>query len=285
MTTFKLSIIIPTYNCSRYITEALDSVLTQTCQSLEIIVVDDGSTDNTKEVVERWGQSDKVRYFYQENKGPAAARNKGIKEAKGEYVAFLDADDIWHSEKLKIQMEYFDKHTDISLAASEFEIIDNNSKLLGYSNRRRKIPHDGFVLKYVIGHYLLLSTIIVKRDVFEKVGFFNESLLYAEDTDMLIKIAKHFKIGLIDRFLVKHREHNTALTNTINLQRGQDRLKVLTNFLDKNRSFAKDNPIAVKKAMINAYYDYAEDLLYLSIGRIRNIRKMVWSKCSQFLHI
>lgn len=102
----KVSIIIPTYNSAKYIHDAIESVLNQTYQDFEIIVMDDGSIDNTKKVLRSYIESKKIRYFYQKNKGPSAARNKGIREAKGEYIAFLGADDIWHKKKLEKSINF-----------------------------------------------------------------------------------------------------------------------------------------------------------------------------------
>ena len=107
----KVSVIIPTYNYGKYIEKAIDSVLAQTYKDFEIIVVDDGSTDNTREIIET-RYKDKVRYFYQENKGAPVARNKGIKESMGEYLVFLDADDWLMPMALLSRLEYLKKHFD-----------------------------------------------------------------------------------------------------------------------------------------------------------------------------
>lgn len=323
MTTPKLSIIIPTYNRAQYLREAIDSVLSQTYRDFEIIVVDDGSTDNTKEVAKKWELLDKVKYFYQENKGPAAARNRGIKEAMGDYIAFLDADDLWLPEKLEKQVEYLKERPDVSLVASEFEIIDEVGHSNGYSQRRKKIPVDGFILKYIFQHYLLLSTIMVKKDTFKTVGLFNEELINAEDTDILLRIAKHFKIGLLDEYLVKHREHKVSLTGIINSSRGRDGLKAIENFLSNEKGFAEQNKHLVNEVLSEAYFDYAEDLLSLDkfeesrinmkkcleyklslkntilfckvvmldllgtgfVSSLRTFKRRICLKCSQFLHI
>ena len=120
----EISVIIPTFNYGKYIERAIDSILTQTYQDFEIIVVDDGSTDNTKEII-RSKKSDKIRYFYQENKGAPAARNKGIVESKGKYIAFLDADDEWLPTKLEKQVDKFQKSSNkVALIYGWARIID-----------------------------------------------------------------------------------------------------------------------------------------------------------------
>ena len=112
-----VSAIIPTYNSVNYISEAINSVLNQTYKNCEIIVVDDGSTDNTRKTVENYIRKypHKIKYFYQENKGPSAARNKGIKEARGNYIAFLDSDDLWLPDKLEKQISLFMKDVSLKL--------------------------------------------------------------------------------------------------------------------------------------------------------------------------
>jgi len=133
-TKVKVSVIIPTYNRADFLTEAVNSVLSQTWRDLEIIVVDDGSTDGTQEVVRRYGEQ--VNYFCKENEGPSSARNMGIKKARGPYVAFLDSDDVWEPEKLRIQMDFMGEHPEIRLVCTD-------SSLLGCrESRERKLRRD-----------------------------------------------------------------------------------------------------------------------------------------------
>ena len=117
-----VSVIIPAYNAERFIPQAIQSVLEQTYQSYEIIVVDDGSTDKTKDILKEF--EDKVCCIYQENQGPSAARNAGIKISQGRYICFLDADDIWTPDKLEVQVEFLECHPDISLVFSDHQDFD-----------------------------------------------------------------------------------------------------------------------------------------------------------------
>lgn len=262
----KISIVIPTYNSGQYLAKAIDSVLSQTYRDFEIIVIDDGSTDNTKDMIMECAKKnpDKVRYFYQKKSGPSAARNKGIIETKGDYIAFLDADDLWCQNKLSLQMEYFEKNPEITLSATEFEFIDSEGKLLGYSNRREKIPTDGYILNYIFEHYLLTSTIMLKKEVFKKIGFFDETLQNAEDTDIQLRIATHFRIGLLEKRLVKYRQHDASLTRTKEVLRGKDRIRVIKNFLNKEKDFAENNKEAVRRMLSETCFDYVEELLALN---------------------
>lgn len=123
----KVSIIIPVYNGERYVSEAIDSVLNQTYKDFEIIVIDDGSKDDTLNILRMYGE--KIRWESQENKGQASAINEGIKMAKGKYIAYLDADDVCLPERLKIQVKYLDEHPDVGLVYADFYQTDENGKI------------------------------------------------------------------------------------------------------------------------------------------------------------
>ena len=124
----KVSVIIPAFNCEKYISEAIDSVLNQTCQNFEIIVIDDGSKDNTGVIVREYLNKypNKIKDFHQENKGPAAARNLGIRNAKCEYIAFLDADDLWGKEKLEKSINFLEKNNFDWICTSWFKLHTEN---------------------------------------------------------------------------------------------------------------------------------------------------------------
>jgi glycosyltransferase involved in cell wall biosynthesis len=120
----KVSVVIPTYNCSSYLKEAVDSVLNQTYRNYEVLVVDDGSSDGTRCTLEPY--LDTINYIYQENRGAPAARNTGIRAATGEFIALLDADDVWLPEKLQLQMEYFESHENCSLVYTDMKTFDEH---------------------------------------------------------------------------------------------------------------------------------------------------------------
>ncbi len=203
-----VSVIIPTHNFAEYISESIDSVLAQTYRGFEIIIVDDGSTDNTKEVVEKWGQSDKVRYFYQENKGPGAARNRGIKESKGDYIAFLDADDLWLPEKLKKQMDKFNQSPELGFIHTDYVLFNENGTM---QNRKFGIKSkknlSGHIFPYLLREcFVRTSTVMLRKECFEKIGFFEEAYL-SEDYDFLLRLSKEYQAGYVDETMAKCREH------------------------------------------------------------------------------
>ncbi len=192
-----ISIIIPTFNRGFIVTRAIDSALSQTYKDFEIIVVDDGSTDNTRAVLAPYKAQ--IRYFYQENQGVAGARNKGIKESKGEFIAFLDSDDYWHPEKLELQMAFFRSHPEVAMVYSRhWKEIDTQGKKL--MPKRKKLVQGHIYSKIIFSSHIWMGTVMIRKDCLFRIGLFNRPL----DKDMFLKAARKFKIGAIDRPLAVH---------------------------------------------------------------------------------
>jgi glycosyltransferase involved in cell wall biosynthesis len=197
-----ISVIIPAYNRAQVIAEALQSVLDQTCTDYEIIVVDDGSTDETAEVIR--GFTDRVRYVYQENRGSAAARNRGLQEARGDYIAFLDSDDLFTPEKLQKQVEYLQHNPHIGMVYSAYSNIDDNHNELDIVPAQ----HAGHIYRQLIFQCKIATpTVMIRRQVVETVGEFDINLPMAQDVDYWIRIARHYEIGAINAPLTCVRLH------------------------------------------------------------------------------
>lgn len=217
----KTSVIIPTYNRAKYLPEAIDSVLNQTCQDFEIIVVDDGSTDETAEVVKSYIKSTiEIKYIQQENQGPGAARNSGIREAKGKYIAFIDSDEVWKPEKLEKQIKFLEKNPDYEMVYTDVYEFNNGAitkKSVLVTNDRGKMS--GMIIgRLIIGCFISLSTVTLRREVIDAVGVFNTDLMIAEDWDLWLRVASKYKIWFIDEVLVGHRIHPHNLTSNIQLE-------------------------------------------------------------------
>lgn len=187
-----ISVIIPTYNRGVFIKKTIESVLTQTYKDYEVIVVDDGSTDDTWERVKQF--DDSVRYIYQKNKGPSAARNTGILNAKGTYIAFCDSDDRFLPHKLQKQMDYIQKRPGCKFAYSWYYNVNRRGKIT-------KLRQPGACINKEHLQYCLLtrkftirtSTVIIHKKCFEKAGLFNEKYWYSQDWDMWLRLAAYFK--------------------------------------------------------------------------------------------
>jgi glycosyltransferase involved in cell wall biosynthesis len=224
-----ISGIVPVFNCERYLGEALESMFAQTYQPIEIIVVDDGSTDGTAGVVASFG--DKVCYWRQENAGPATARNGGLSLAQGEFVAFLDADDLWHPEKLTRQMARFEARPELDLCITHIqnfwipELADEAERYRGHPLSQ---PMPGYVAQ----------AILARRSVFETVGGFNTELKHAEKTDWFLRAMElGIVLELLPDVLVYRRLHETNTTRSRKLASAsrEEYLQLVKASLDRKR--------------------------------------------------
>ncbi|HEY0727407.1 MAG TPA: glycosyltransferase family A protein, partial [Pyrinomonadaceae bacterium] len=192
-----ISVIIPAYNCERFLREAVQSVLDQKYSDLEIIIVDDGSTDGTASVAKSFPEP--VRYLHQTNQGPSAARNRGIERAQGSLIAFADADDLWPADKFEQQLPYLiqDPTTDIVLGRiqlAKWSETDNGQ------TRVEEFAEPVFSVN--------LGSAIIRKSVFERVGLFDETMRYSEDVDWMMRAreggAKIVTIDAVTLFYCRH---------------------------------------------------------------------------------
>ena len=196
-----VSVIIPTYNREKMVGEAICSVLNQTYEHYELIVVDDGSTDNTSKVFEEY--RDDLTILYQENQGPSAARNTGINAARGSLIAFLDSDDIWKSKKLEVQVNYMLNHPEVNICQTE-EIWIRNGVRVNPMKKHKK--YSGWIFDKMVSLCIVSpSAVMLKKDLFAEVGLFDEALLACEDYDLWLRIGLLYPIELIHQPLVVKR--------------------------------------------------------------------------------
>jgi glycosyltransferase involved in cell wall biosynthesis len=201
MTSTLVSVVIPTYNYGHFVCEAVESALAQTYPAVEVIVVDDGSKDDTRERLAVY--CDRIRYIYQENQGLSAARNTGIREARGDYIAFLDSDDAFHPRKLAIQMGVFASDPTLATVATAAFSCDRpvwETIPDGHVTTRR-ITLDEIVLTTRFGP----SSVITKKACFQSVGDFDTSLRSVEDRDMWIRLAARYPIARVELPLMWYR--------------------------------------------------------------------------------
>jgi glycosyltransferase involved in cell wall biosynthesis len=202
-----VSVVIPAYNVQRFIRQALDSVLAQSYQDFEVLVIDDGSTDGTAEIAAEYGEP--VRVLRQENAGPSAARNHGVREARGDFVAFLDADDLWRPEKLAEQMPLFDDAGRVGLVYCRFQRMDAEGQPL--PTEPWPTPTGEVYYRMLERSYVPASTPVVRASCFERAGTFPEDMSWAEDWHLWIRIARHYQFACADQVLVEHRETEGGL--------------------------------------------------------------------------
>ena len=265
----KVSVIIPAYNAERYIREAIDSVLNQTFKDFEIIVIDDGSTDNTSKILESYGN--KIRWKSQENKGQASAQNEGIKIAKGDYLAYLDADDIYFPKILETQVKYLDKHSDAGLVYSDYYQIDDK-KILKIAKSQ---PFDYLLL--LQNNYICKSTVMHRRECLVCANLFDESINGRDDWDMWVRISEKFKAGYINKPLVKYRVHEDSWTHS--LPNEQDNLRYCHIKIIKKTYKRRGKPFWLKIQIIRTM---VIGKVTLEIMKIKEMLGKVHPVCRKF---
>lgn len=196
-----VSIIIPTYNAERYLARALQSAIGQTYDELEIVVVDDGSKDETARIVAEY-KDPRIVYLYQDNAGQGNARNRGLRVCKGEYVSFLDADDRYHPRKVEKQMAFLREHPGYKIVYCNALHVYAGAP--GVLHKRRHVYRSGQVLPELLkSSYINPNTVLVARAVFEKCGGFVETRYYPEEWDLWLRMAlAGFEFGYLDEDLV-----------------------------------------------------------------------------------
>ena len=212
----QVSVIIPTYNRGWTIGEAVDSVLAQDYRDFELIVVDDGSTDNTPQVLDAYRGAIKV--FRQENKGVSAARNRGISEASGRFIAFLDSDDLWLPQKLSRQVEFFNTTPDALICQTEEVWIRSGVRV--NPKKRHKKP-SGMIFEPSLALCLVSpSAVMILRSLLEIVGNFDEALPACEDYDLWLRISCRFPVYHINTpLIIKRGGHEDQLSASFGLDR------------------------------------------------------------------
>jgi glycosyltransferase involved in cell wall biosynthesis len=204
-----ISTIIPSYNSARFVLQAVQSALEQTYSPVEVIVVDDGSTDDTRNRLA--SLKDCIHYVYQSNGGVAKARNRGISEAQGELIAFLDADDQWLPAKLQKQWECLQVNPNVCLVHTDLYRLYESSGARVYKYRDRKRFSGYCYSEFFWGNAVMTSTVLVTRSCLEEIGRFDEEIRdpSTEDLDLWLRIARHFPLAYIDEPLLLYREHAT----------------------------------------------------------------------------
>lgn len=220
-----ISVIIPVYNCEKYISDAIDSVMAQNYQNLEIIVIDDGSTDNTANIVKN---RNSTKYIFQQNAGPASARNKGICSASGELIAFIDSDDLWPENKLGMQLIEFqdDKDSEVIMGRIKYVELPDAVK----RNMMRLDSDNTF-------KYINLGAGLFKKSVFEKVGLFNEDFRFWEDLDWFLRAYENgISIKFIDQAAMIYRVHSDNMSNDRN-QANHYFIKAVKNSINRRKNY------------------------------------------------
>ncbi len=231
MTTAPLiSCIIPVYNHELYVGETIESVLAQTYRPLEVIVVDDGSTDGTAAVVAGFG--DRVRYVYQNNAGPSVARNTGAALATGDYLAWLDSDDLWRADKLERQLAFLQAHPDVDVCLTylqNFWIEELAEEAERFKGSLRAQPVPGYVF----------ATVLISRTAYERIGPADARLFHADGTEWMMRaMDMGAKIEVLPDVMTRRRYHHTNISRKDSVADAETILMLLKRHLDQKRGKA-----------------------------------------------
>lgn len=266
-----VSVIIPSYNSGKFLNEAIKSVASQTYRDLEIIIINDGSIDDTEKIAKDWQKKDKrIRYLkHHKNQGLASARNTGIRNSKGEYIAFLDADDVWLPQKLAVQIKKI-RESGADLVFSNWYIWEHGKRTKVEAFDSNPIQDNkknllNFLIKKNFGNP---STAFFLKSSLEKVGLFDESLRSSEDYDLWLRfLLSKMKIGFIKKPLIYYRQHSEQMSVNIYKMR-VSRLQIFKKIVRKNPLFLFKYPILTKKIFLLQGYKFIQD--FLRILRLKN---------------
>jgi glycosyltransferase involved in cell wall biosynthesis len=223
----KVSVLMPSFNYARYLAPAVESVLAQSHRNLELIITDDCSTDESREIAEQWKQKDSrvVTVFHEANTGLSGARNSGLAVASGDFVALCDADDIWAEDKLNIQLERFREQPELGVVHSDALIIDSDGKLTGkrYSaefHGKDQACSGNLFEEFCLRNFICNSTVILRRECLDYAGGFDQRLRSLEDWVCWARVSRKYAFGYVENPLVSYRVHKTNLSRQVSAMAG-----------------------------------------------------------------
>lgn len=305
----KISVVIPSYNAAGMIEQAVDSVLAQDWPNIECIVIDDGSTDDTEQVLAPY--SEKIRYLRKQNGGFASARNLGMRESHGEFIAWLDADDIFQPDKLSRQMVLLTECPEIGLVCTDFSMFDKNGviydsalsqyygvlkKILGFEDifsRKHALGNgdvcwSGFVLDTLLkGNFIHPPTVLFRKQVFDQVGPQLEGLVNATDYEYLSRIAGQYQIGLLNEPLLQYRisegQSSSSANFSKNAQYNEMALRHMLESFSLDTGQRKLTVEHLRKVRMLAARHLAEDEKFLAlkylflaqVGGVPNLKSLI----------
>jgi glycosyltransferase involved in cell wall biosynthesis len=258
----KVSVIIPSYNAMSYLPKTLESVLNQTFRDFEVLIINDGSLDN----IVQWASElvdDRVKLISQKNQGLAGARNTGVAHAKGEYIAFLDADDLWEPTKLEKQIRRLDDDPTVGVVHTWTFLVDPESRRTG----KILTSHaEGNVWQQIVeNNPIVVSSVMVRSSCLEDIGEFDRELRYCEDVDMWLRLASRYSFAVVKEPLTSYRLHPGTLSthcqgvlesNRIVIERAFQSVPTELLYL-RNRAYGKQNLYLAWRSLNNKDYENA----------------------------
>lgn len=252
---FKVTVVIPVYNGGRYLRESIESALAQTFHDYEIVCVDDGSTDDSAALLEEYGQ--RIRVVRQKNSGQSAARNAGVKLAHGEYIAFLDQDDVWYPSKIQSQVAVLDAEPDVVLVHCNFDRIDERGQMLERgAGRTERTSALGSSMGQLIGEALIFpSAMMIRKAGYERIGGFHQALQGFEDFDLIARLKEQGRFVMVEERGMAYRMHGAGFTRTGGIHVIRSRETFLRRMGDLYRGHRNKQAI-VKNMLADCYSDW-----------------------------
>ncbi len=267
----KVSVIIPAYNKAEYTRRTVESILAQTYSNIEILVVDDGSKDNTAAIMA--GYKDHIRFIEKANGGACSARNEGIRKATGECVAFLDCDDLYCREKIEKCVNYLETNPHFGFVYTGAYFIDEHDAVVGqYDHPCSKEGH--IATDLVLGNFICNSTVVVKKTILDKVGLFDETIFPPADWDLWLRLSQVSQAGYLREPLTKYRIVDNYIFNRLEQARREE-IYVLEKFFKSSA----DCGVLKNRAFSNFYLRFAQSAF------ISGDRQKFWTDCKQCFNI
>lgn len=264
------SVVIPLYNKESSIKKTIESVINQSFRDFEIIIVNDASTDNSLKVIESI-KDDRIRVIHKENGGVSSARNRGIVEAKGDYIAFLDADDFWDSKYLFTMNKLINEFSDASIFSCQFGFVKNNDTSPANSIHKKRGYIDDYFLEANKAPLIHTSSVIIKKSCFEAIGLFNTQYRRGEDLDMWCRLSEQFKHAFEPTLLSYYVlfAENSACQAVVSLKYRFLEYNLFTFSKYKRKYFAKHNYFIISDLLKNKqYHDFFKLVIKLNFSNI-----------------
>jgi glycosyltransferase involved in cell wall biosynthesis len=252
-----VSVVTASYNMGQYLPQAVQSVLAQTYSNVEVVVIDDGSTDDTQAICAQWAQEPRVRVHRQVNSGQAKAKNKGVELGRGEFVAFLDADDLWLPDKLERQMPRFEGRPSVGVVYSDYECMDGAGKPL---HKNPTHMYRGRISgKLLIENFVSFPSAIVRRDALEKHGAFDETFGMGIDYDLWLRLSAHYDFDFVEGPTIRYRVWEGQMSKNYR-KRYQSAIGIMQRFLDAHPALVPAT--LVDEAWAHTYVGRGDSVLW-----------------------
>lgn len=246
-----ISIVTPTYNRANFLPEAIESVLSQDYENYELLIIDDGSTDNSKDVIEKYMDSKKIRYLYQSNSGQSVARNRGIEEANGDFICFLDSDNRWLPGKLSASVEAFERNPEADIVYGDVVLINEQGHEFSRKNMKR---YSGKITTHLLkDNCVSMNTTMSKTNSIRAVGGFSGQVKVADDYDLWLRLSAEYTYKYIPKLMADYR----VMTNQIS----SDKKRRFSSNEEIIRRFLVANPnllsVSEQRDALNFFYTRA----------------------------